>query len=212
MMRKTLALLFILLSMCSIFLQPTYAAKQDIVSGIYTTVKYTSELFPNYEKFTIEFFVQRTKALNIFSNETLYIKGYRIVLNTTLIAYVRYESIENYIPELQKIKLEYDRTDWNLTQSDYNSIHRLTLQISAVAVDTNDNEHKIADDLITADVYFMREANSKEILNILLITNMPLLCCAAIFTLRKRLDANTIENVTYTNMLRFLFRRIKKKE
>ncbi|UJG43588.1 MAG: hypothetical protein K9W46_00050 [Candidatus Heimdallarchaeum endolithica] len=213
--RNNLLIIFVIFVIVTFFIQQetivVEAARNKTTEGIYTVIDYTSELFPDYEEFTISFFIKRTDYLLLEKNESFFITGYRIVLNTTLLAYVAYHDVFDYKPELEKITLTYDRSDWNLTQSDYNAEHKLTIQISSVAIDPEGNEKRIADDIITTTVFFEREATAQEVLSIVLFTLVPLIVLSIIFAIHHRLNERTFENVTYSNMLYFMFRRIKKR-
>jgi len=211
MNKKKIFAIFILVV---IFIQGmNVEAKQKTTEGLYTNVTYTSECFPDYEEMKIEFFIMRTAALDLPKNESLFMTGYRIVLNNTLLAYINYRGeIDKYIPEKEKIELMYDKEDLELNTSDYAVYHKLTLQISAVSIDPDGLERKIADDYITIEVYFDREATTQEILQILKITLLPVFAIFIILLTKRKLNNNNLENVTFLNMPKYLFRVIKKRD
>ncbi|MHA1407171.1 MAG: hypothetical protein ACTSSG_07295 [Candidatus Heimdallarchaeaceae archaeon] len=206
MKKKTVFTFFILVV---IFIPMNVEAKQKTIQGIYTNIEYTSECFPDYEDISIKFYIKRSEALDLPKNESLYMIGYRIVLNNTLLAYINYKGdIDKYIPEMEKIELSYDKEDLELNETDYAAYHKLTIQISAISIDPENVERKIADDYITTEIYFDREATTQEILQIMRVTLVPMMVVFVILLIKRKLNKNNLENITFLNMPKYLFRRI----
>jgi len=205
-MKKRLFLLIIILL---IFTNPILTeGRTKKVRSIYTNLEFTSEFFPEYEIMTLSISVQRTIALNLNSTYELFMTSYRVVVNTTLLAYIDHKNnTENYIPELEKITLEFDKDEFELVAADYNYFHKLIVQVSAVGVDPAGVIHKIADDYITDEVFFAREATGKEVMQTIAIAFSPLIILFAIFFFRRRVDKTTFENVSYFSMFKHSIRK-----
>jgi len=207
MKRKSLLLFCFILS--SLFLPGIVQAETAKIEGIYTEVQYTSEFFPDYEPFFVTLSIQRTSYLNLNSSYELFMTSYRIVLNTTLLAYIAHgNNTEKYILENQKIELEFDRTDLELNETDYNVEHKLTIQISAVAKNASGFFHQIPDDYLVCEVLFEKEASKIEVIQIAAIAFTPLIILFAVFFFRKRLDDTSFENISYFNMFKYFLRRL----
>ncbi|TET30894.1 MAG: hypothetical protein E3J70_03505 [Candidatus Heimdallarchaeota archaeon] len=176
--------------------------------GLYTNLEFTSEFFPDYELMIVTISIQRTITLNLNSTYDLFMTGYRLVINTTLLAYIDHKNItENYIPEREKITLEFDKDELEVNATDYNCYHKLIVQISAVAIDPAGDFHKIADDYLAEEVFFAREATRSEVLQAVIIAFSPLIVLFAFFIFRRKVDKNTFENVSYLSMFKHSVRK-----
>ncbi len=176
--------------------------------GIYTNLEFTSEFFPDYELMIITISVQRTITLNLNSTYDLFMTSYRVVINTTLLAYIDHKNnTENYIPEREEISLEFDKDELEVNTTDYNCYHKLIVQVSAVAIDPEGDFHIIADDYLTEEVFFAREATTSEVWQAVTIAFSPLIVLFAFFFIRRRVDKNTFENVSYLTMFKHSVRK-----
>ena len=207
MKRKSFLLFYFILS--SLFLPGIVQAETAKIEGIYTEVQYTSEFFPDYEPFFVTFSIHRTSYLDLNTSYEFFMTGYRIVLNTTLLAYIAHgNNTEKYILERQEVELEFDRTDLELNETDYNVEHKLTIQVSAVAKDASGIFHPITDDYLVCEVLFEKEASKIEVIQIAAIAFTPLIVIFAVFFFRKRLDDTSFENISYFNMFKYFLRRL----
>lgn len=209
MQKKTLflVLIFMIITFAVVSTTDTSASTKK-TQGLYTTLEYTDEFFPEYEEFTVSFFITKTDALELTRNQSLYLTGYRVVLNTTLLAYIDHSGdYYSYTPILEKKELSYDAGDYELSANDFNVNHKLTIQIFAVVIDDEGNEELIADDYLTVEIMFLREANTSEIIQILLVTVIPIGIFSLVFFIKKRINNSTFENVTYVTMIRYYLRR-----
>lgn len=185
------------------------SASTKTTNGLYTTLEYTNEFFPEYEEFTVSFFIQKTDELELTKNQSLYMTGYRIVLNDSLLAYIDHSGdYRSYTPVLEKKELFYDADDYQLNTSDFNTQHKLIVQIFAVVVDDDTGEEElIADDYLPVEVMFLREANTNEIIQIMLVTVIPILIFTIVFFVKRQINNSTFENVTYVSMMKYYLRR-----
>lgn len=206
-MKKKLLFLFFLFFIFAANPILTLAATNK-TRGLYTNLEFTSEFFPDYELMIITVSVQRTITLNLNSTYDLFMTGYRVVVNATLLAYIDHKNItENYIPEREKITLEFDKDELEVNTTDYNCYHKLIVQISAVAIDPAGGFHIIADDYLTEEVFFAREATRSEVLQTIAIAFSPLIALFAFFFFRRRVNKTTFENVSYLTMFKHSVRK-----
>lgn len=176
--------------------------------GLYTNLEFTSEFFPDYELMIITISVQRTITLNLNSTYDLFMTGYRVAVNTTLLAYIDHKNnTENFIPEREEITLQFDKDELEVNITDYNCCHKLIVQVSAVAIDPIGAFHRIADDYLAEEVFFAREATSSEVWQAVTIAFSPLIVLFAFFFFRRRVDKNTFENVSYLTMFKHSVRK-----
>ncbi|HUT82328.1 MAG TPA: hypothetical protein VMZ29_14090 [Candidatus Bathyarchaeia archaeon] len=212
-MKKKYLVLLLLISSFILVLRvnflDTSAAK---VQGLYTTLTFNNELFPDYEPLELSFFIKRTDALDLNKSSSFFITSYRLVLNKTLLAYVDYrDTPEKFIPELEVRELSFDHKDFELNFSDYDVQHKMILQVTSITVDSEGNEKSIADDYLTVEVLFLREATTSEVLIIFAIVFIPLLLFSSIFFIRQAVNNYSVENVTMRNLFTHSFKLIKRR-
>ncbi len=207
-MKKRLLFLFFLIFIFAANPILTSAATKK-TRGLYTNLEFTSEFFPDYELMIVTISVQRTITLNLNSTYDLFMTGYRVACNATLLAYIDHKNnTENYIPEREEITLEFDKDELEVNTTDYNCYHKLIVQISAVAIDPAGDFHIIADDYLAEEVFFAREATSPEVFQAIAIAFSPLIVLFAFFFLRRKVDKNTFENVNYLTMFKHFLRKL----
>ncbi len=207
-MKKRLLFLFFLIFIFAVNPILTSAATKK-TRGLYTNLEFTSEFFPDYELMIVTISVQRTITLNLNSTYDLFMTGYRVAVNTTLLAYIDHKNnTENYVLEHEEISLEFDKDELEVNTTDYNCYHKLIVQISAVAIDPDGGLHAIADDYLAEEVFFAREATSSEVLLAVTIAFSPLVVLFAFFFFRRKVDLNTFENVSYLTMFKHFLGKI----
>ncbi len=206
-MRKKPILFLISIAILFLVIPQSIAADTSKTSGLYTHVSYTSEFFPDYEEMSVTLYTKRTTTLNLNRSYDLLLKSYRIVFNNTLLAYIDYgNETTAYKPELEIIELTFDKEELEINTTDYNIFHKMIIQTSAVAISPDGALERIADDYLTVDIYIAREATRHEVLIALSVAFAPMILLAGIFFLRKWVDTRSVENVTFQNLLKYLFR------
>ena len=213
MKKRIILLLLLLIGVCGVFVTiqniDQVSASMETTEGIYTHLEFTDEFFPEYEDFKINFHITKTPALELNRSWTLYMTGYRIVLNDTLLAYIDHsDDILSYIPVLEQKELVFDADDLELNTTDLNYEHILKIQISAIALTENGDSQIVPDDYLTEEVFFLREATGSEIRDVALIVFVPLLIVTGLFGINWRINETSFENIKYRNMFWYLFKRV----
>ena len=211
MKKRIILLLLIFVGFCSVFVSiqsMDHVSAMKTTNGLYTHVQFTDEFFPEYENFKVNFHITKPATLELNRSWSLYMTGYRVVLNDTLLAYIDHtENTFSYIPVLEQKELVFDADDLELNTTDLNCEHVLKIQIFATALTENGDQMIIADDYITEEVFFLREATGTEIRDIALVVFVPLLLITGLFGLNWRINETSFENIRYRNMFWYLFKR-----
>ena len=212
MNKRIILTLLLLIGFCGVFISTQnidqVSASMKTTEGIYTHLEFTDEFFPQYEDFKINFHITKNPTLELNRSWTLYMTGYRIVLNDTLLAYIDHsDNVLSYIPTLEQKELVFDADDLELNTTDLNYEHILKIQISAIALTENGDSQIIPDDYITEEVFFLREATGSEIKEIAIIVFVPLLIITGLFGINWRINETSFENIKYRNMFWYLFKR-----
>lgn len=211
MKKRIILFLLILVGFCSVFVS-TQSMEQvsamKTTEGLYTHVQFTDEFFPEYEDFKVNFHITKPASLGLNRSWSLFMTGYRVVLNDTLLAYIDHaENTLSYIPVLEQKELVFDADDLELNTTDLNCEHILKIQIFTTALTENGDSQIIADDYITEEVFFLREATGTEIRDIALVVFVPLFIITGLFGLNWRINETSFENIRYRNMFWYLFKR-----
>ena len=100
-MKKQIIFLLLLTCICSVFIglyDTDQVSAMKTTEGIYTHVQFTDEFFPEYEPFKVTLHITKPTTLELNRSWSLYMTGYRIVLNDTLLAYIDHsEDVFSYI-------------------------------------------------------------------------------------------------------------------
>jgi hypothetical protein len=182
--------------------------KTKTTTGMWGVVEFSSDLYPDFEIFEVSFWsTGRAEGLEEYYNYTLiYISGYRLKINNSMISYVQYDDPADFIKPLEIVHMKYKAGDFNMSEIGY-GYQEATLELIA-ANETSQNV-QIPDDYVQFEIFFDREATSSEVLNIVLIIFLPSFAIIAVVFIKFQVDKVVIENITLRNFFPIVIREIR---
>ncbi len=200
---------FIILLFLTLFIVPLCEGKKTkTTAGMWGVVEFSSDLYPDFETFEVSFWsTGRAEGLEEYYNYTLiYISGYRLKINNSLLAYVQYDNPVDFIKPPEVVHMKYKAGDLNMSEIGY-GYQEATLEL--IAANATSQDVQIPDDYVQFEIFFDREATGSEVLNLVLIIFIPSFAIVACVFIKFQIDKVVIENITLRNFVPIIIREMR---